>query len=701
MIKKKFPLLIGVIVLFLSGCIKDTYDMNKLSKQVHLTPTMAIAAVTGGVTLSDIVKANDTIVFDQNKLVKAIFKKDSIVNLKLSDFYDLSNMVGFTQTYTVGTLTLAPFSGLMQFSLGQISARFNPALTATFAALDNGSPHPFPSFPSTTLPETTFTGITNFESAVFQSGFIDITIKNNLTAPLNAITVNLYNSTGHTAIGTTITIPAIAAGGTQTGTLSLSNTTVTNSIIAAITLGGSTGNATPVTISLNNSNIQLTISGRSLVVKSGRVTLPPQTLSLTNLDTINFNPGTGVELQQLKTTTGNISYHIQSTTPLSATLALTLPTAIRNSAAVSKTITIGSNSIVDGTIPFDNTVVDLNKSAKQPYNKVPVAYSISVTAGSMVTFNSTDKIQLDLKMQNPVFDYVKGYFGQTIENINPDSLDLDIQDALSHVTGTFLISNPIIRINYSNSFAIPMQVTFNGTGIRKNKTNVNLGLLPINITPATFASRDVSSVITVDKNNSSLPALISMPPEKIRFSGSAKMNPSGNNGLWDNYIFGSSRFLGSLEVEVPLEFRMNNFQFLDTINNFLKDSNSSSNSFSIEDFKLLRVDINAQNGFPVGISVKMSLYDSVTKTVKSTVDATDLLKAAPVDANGKSNGTTQTSTQIEITQTFFNSIKSADKVIISFGISTSDSGTKDVKIYSDNRIDYNIAVVAQPDIKTN
>ena len=132
------------------------------------------------------------------------------------------------------------------------------------------------------------------------------------------------------------------------------------------------------------------------------------------------------------------------------------------------------------------------------------------------------------------------------------------------------------------------------------------------------------------------------------------MNPAGdNNHLRNNYVFGNSRFLGSLEIEVPMEFSLNNIQFTDTVDNFLQsDKNNNDNPVKPENFKLLRVDINAKNGFPIGVSLKMSLYDSVTKTKKATVDATDLLKPASVDNNGKVSGATESNTSIEFKKRF-------------------------------------------------
>ncbi len=329
-------------------------------------------------------------------------------------------------------------------------------------------------------------------------------------------------------------------------------------------------------------------------------------------------------------------------------------------------------------------------------------YTLNVSSGGvLVNFNSTDKIELELSLKDPDIDYVKGYFSQISETIEPDTLDLDIDEILNSLTGEFLISNPIIRLNYSNSFAIPLKVDFQATGSRGSRS-VNLSLDPIMISyPQYPESRDISSVITIDRDNSDLPELISLPPGKVVFSGSAAMNPDGNTGARDNYVFGNSRFLASAEVEVPLEFRMNNLQFADTIDNFLKLDEDEDSPVKPENFKSLELLLTATNYFPLGVGVRMGLYDEDTRKVLSDIDASKLLEAAPVNQSGKSTGFRETKTTFEIDQDFFDAIKSSEKIIIWFTLNTSSSGTVDVKIYSDYKIGFKTSVVAKPEIIFN
>jgi hypothetical protein len=671
--------------------------MDRLSDKAVLSPTLAMSVFKGEVSFSDLVKNNDTVVYGSDKFVKVVIKKDSVINLELNDFYDFTDMLSYTESYELGELKIADFQTSMNYTLDQVSQNFDAAHRNAIVAL-NGTTSNFPSFPSTNIGQKAFTAIPNIQNAVFASGSLEVVITNNFPAPLSGMNLTLYNTSGMSQIGSTLAIPAIPAAQVYTATIDLAGKTLTNSVTAAVVLSGSTGTSYPVSIDLQNNKIGFELRGINMKVRSGRVILPEQTVSINTIDTISFNPGTGIEIQKLKVLTGDLSYTVSSTTQLNATINVTMPNVKRNGTAVSEVINVNPLANSEGTISFNNTEADLSSDASHPFNRIPFEYNLTVSSNnSPVTFNSTDHVQLDLRLINPDFDYVKGYFGQRIENIDPEIVDLDIDDILNKLTGSFLVSSPVIKLNYSNSFAIPIEVVFSAEG-KNGDRSVNLGLAPLSVNyPSAPGARDISSTFIIDKNNSSLPDLISLPPGKIDISGSAKMNPDGDpDHSRDNYVFGNSRFLGSMEVEVPLEFRFNNFQLSDTIDNFLKDEDGS---FDGSDFEKIQLALSAKNGFPLGISVKMSLYDSVTRTIKSTVDATDLLKPASIDNTGKSNTPAESAVNIILNSDFFNSVNNADKIIFRFTLVTSDNGTKDVKIYSDYKLSFGASFCAKPEIE--
>lgn len=303
---------------------------------------------------------------------------------------------------------------------------------------------------------------------------------------------------------------------------------------------------------------------------------------------------------------------------------------------------------------------------------------------------------VDLKLA----DFVKGPVIQKTALIPPDKIDVNLGDILSHITGSFKILNPSIKFNYTNSFPDSVQIDLNVTGSRKNKS-VDLNLVPFKVKrPNLPDQQEISSTFTIDKSNSNLPDLFSLPPEVINFSGTATISYSLKNSPVD-YAILTNHLTGSLDIEIPMELEMTNLQFADTVDNFLKEDSNSNNPIKPEDFQLLQVKIIAENGFPAGVSLRMSLFDSSTGLIKNTVDAGSILTPAPVDSNGKVTGTAKSTATIEFTNDFFGTVSKADKIIFWLTLNTTGNGTQDVKIYSDYTFDFSAALVVKPDIKLN
>jgi hypothetical protein len=389
---------------------------------------------------------------------------------------------------------------------------------------------------------------------------------------------------------------------------------------------------------------------------------------------------------------------VRSTSLVSANFKITLPTVLTGSGSpVTQNITVPANNTATGSVSINNTVADLSKDPNMRYNRLPVEYSIAPISGS---FGLLDKMFVHIDIPSPKFDYAKGYFGQQSDT-DEDTFDLEIKEVLDHISGEFLLSNPSITLNYKNSFAIPTEVDFKAIGYKKTET-VPLGLDPFPLSyPAAPSEKDKSASFTADKNNSDLPELVSMPPEKIYISSSATMNPDGNDGNRNNYLFGDSRFIGNLEIEVPLEFSITNLQFTDTTENFLQMEESTDNPVNTEDFDFLRIDFKAENGFPLEVSLSMILYDTLTSHNLDTVIATNILEPADVDAAGKVTQPKSCSTSIEFDREFWSFIDAADRIIFSFRFNTPAGGTKNVKIYSDYRINFKASLLLKPDIKFN
>ncbi len=158
--------------------------------------------------------------------------------------------------------------------------------------------------------------------------------------------------------------------------------------------------------------------------------------------------------------------------------------------------------------------------------------------------------------------------------------------------------------------------------------------------------------------------------------------------------------VGVTDLNIDLNMRFTNLQILDTIENFLMmDQLGADNPLKPENFELFYLDLDIKNGFPLKVSIQMSLYDSVNDLVRSTVDASGILEAAAVDSKGRVISLTESKTQIKFTKEFLSSIPKSDKIIFQFTFNTTNNGANYVSLRSDFKIYFKAAVIFKPDIE--
>lgn len=153
------------------------------------------------------------------------------------------------------------------------------------------------------------------------------------------------------------------------------------------------------------------------------------------------------------------------------------------------------------------------------------------------------------------------------------------------------------------------------------------------------------------------------------------------------------------DLNLGINVRINNLQVIDTVDNFLNlDGSYDDSPVRPENFDLIYLDVEVNNEFPLNVSMQMSLFDTRTGRIKGTVDATDILPAAPVDNYGRVTRAIPAKTTIKFTKEFLSSIPSADKVVFLFTFNTSDEGNKYVTIVSPYKIWFSAALIFKPNL---
>jgi len=684
---------LGIISIFIliNSCVKETYDMDKLSTQGAVNIGVSVPVVNGSLTLGDAIESDDTLQFLGDNSIKIVFEEDSLFTFDVSEILDIPAQDEQNKIFKVRALELADFSGGGSISLDDISAGFPQILRSALELLEI-TPGVFPPIiPPLPGDSITIDSFSNFAQVEFSSGFVTVTITNNLPVAVT-LEVALRNTSDDSQIGNTLTFNDIPPGGTANSQIDLTGEVVSSSIRAELVTISSSGSSVPVTVDLANDNISVSVTTSDLTIIRGQAYLPEQLfLSITN--TIQFNLGSDVEITYIELNTAHIDYTLVSHFAEDIEVVITLPASLAGTDTTRFPIHLGASGVQSGQLSLDNTRNDFSTDPAQPYNSIPFEYGLSVkpSGGGMVNFDLTDSVVLAYTIKDIDFSYVEGYFGQHSFNVDEDSIDLGLGEIEDNISGTFTLTNPIVNINFSSSIGVPVSFDLNLIGGNNAGETQGLNAPTMNIAyPADRYNSPDASTISFNKDNTDIVELIEMRPGEINYSGGATVNPLGKQG-WDNFVTDESSVVAGLEIELPLEFRANNLTLQDTIENPLKPEDSEEDEdFSVDDIEFASLHLFVNNGFPLEIGFKIQLYDSVAGQVLSTLDVPVLFPAAPVDGNGVVTESTEDTTSIVITGEFLENLEIADELIVSGSFNTYNSGA--VKILTTYTLDFKLGV---------
>ena len=660
MMKTKFSTGVTLAVLALlmlaGGCVKD-YDFDKLSTRARLTPAVVLPVVYGTMTVANMVEPNDTVVFDSDGGVRIVYRKDSVFYEDIDGIVDLVDQPSDSVDFSLAPFTLADVSGS-----GDVP---NQVGSIDLAPLDN------------------------FTWVRLSHGYIDITVRNNLSVTVTSLTVRLKNTGDGSQVGSDLTFTNIPSGGVQTLTMDVTGARMTNELTFEVV------SVAPV-VSVQSDAFRVTIATRELEAIEGHAILPEQVL-YSDTGVYKLEEDT-LQLTHLQLEKGIFDILVTTSFPEEVDLEIVFPEARDANGDTLKYFYSIPGSTLHDSLILDGVYFDLSTEASQPYNAMPYAYKVFMkNSGNYVDFSTSDVFHLKYQLRDMKLGYAEGYFGQQEYTFDGDTIDTGLEDLFSKIHGTFSLTDPRVTIHYVNGFGVPVEVSTQVKGIVPDGREQDLNAAPMQMEyPADREAPPVEGALVFSRDNSDIVELVELRPVQILYGGGARLNPDGFQG-WTNFVTGDSRLRVDLEVEVPLEFRMQDLWLQDTIENPFRTEAGDSADLSLSDLDYLDLYLGADNGFPIELAVKMLMYDSLTHRVVDSVSFGRLVEAAPVDAQGRVTESVNTKQKIRIEGSQLDHLEEVHSLILRVTFNTSDGGTKSVKIYTDYSLAFRLAAATALD----
>lgn len=285
--------------------------------------------------------------------------------------------------------------------------------------------------------------------------------------------------------------------------------------------------------------------------------------------------------------------------------------------------------------------------------------------------------------------YVEGYLGTDLYELPRDTIEIEFFE--NWTRGDVYFAEPKIKIGVENSFGFPVRsktnilsiLTFDGDSIGLESPFIDDGI------DFDYPSLDEVGEVKVtnfffDEENSNIEDIIAEGPVSVDYDLDAIPNPDQDTAI-RGFLTDSSYFRVQVEVELPVFGTATGFEARDT---FSIDFNDQEENVDYVEFKLI-----ADNGIPIEVGIQAYFADESGNILDSLfLENESILSAAPVNGNGEVTDRSEKITFSTFDTERFSNIRSAKNVFLSARFSTVNEGSEDVKIYSDQDVNFRMGM---------
>ncbi len=402
----------------------------------------------------------------------------------------------------------------------------------------------------------------------------------------------------------------------------------------------------------------------------------------------------GAELTKALARSGKVT--VKMTSQLSTKLFFTykIPSATLNGNVFQFTGEIEANGSIYEEFDVSGYTFDLKGLNGNKINTLVTSFSGQVDPdGGSVSFASNQTfITIDNGFVSIVPEYVRGYFGNQVVNIGPDTAQIKFMQRI--IDGGIGLDSATLSLNFSNGIGADAKARVNYLTAVNNRTGSTVSLshpvigTNINISRAIETFIQSGYVIPSEKEykfnnaNSNLKQLFENLPEELHYSVDFELNPLGNVSTGSDFYYHQHQFQAKLRLDIPLSLYSDDLTLVDTID-FNAGDNTLARRIQNGSFRVI-----VDNSFPMEAKLQLFLMDTNNIVLDSLI--TQSVIAAPdLDTDKKVIAPKKSTVIAAITEGQSEAINNTKKIKIKASFTT-PLGNELIKIYSGNKLDIKI-----------
>ena len=491
-------------------------------------------------------------------------------------------------------------------------------------------PFTFPSL-SKDIPE-----FREFFSITFASGWIEVTLFNNLAIPIGPIEMVLKRSDTGSIIDELTFPEEIAPGDSSTQSINLSGKAIPNRLSVEMR-GSSPGSEGEVVTIDAESSFRVQVSIGDVRATEAVAQIPAQRFS--GNDTVAVKDSI-ITVTEAVIDSGSISFAITSSFDLDADIELKVPDIV---SPYGDTLTIPVHIPANGS--FQQTIL-LDDYTFKPRQEQRVSFSWEAqtrdTGGEMITISSRDHLRVQMELSELRFSQIKGILNSLRRAVDPQVKEIDLPSGLQELS--FKKARLEFKIRNGVGFPIkPNLLILGRDGLGGSVPFLIQQEIPASPGPGLFAE----TLIIFDETNSNILDFLNLPPREVEISGEVVLGEEGFEGSVTEHDF----IEAEVKVSAPMVLSFSD-QEIETDVNEVKIEEDTREVIR-ENLQSGKMIIEMDNHLPVGASIEicLDLVDSLVFTSPDLVIGPVVIEPAETVSNsGKVVQAVTSEARIELTK---------------------------------------------------
>jgi len=287
---------------------------------------------------------------------------------------------------------------------------------------------------------------------------------------------------------------------------------------------------------------------------------------------------------------------------------------------LSGTINISSKSfikddkILNESFPFDGSGQQISLDGYTIFlenNQIILSFGITINPLLDTIPEGEELLSVEFSFSNVEYEAIFGFLGNFAFNLPTHTMPINFFNSI--IKESIGIENPLIKICYSNSIGIPLQVSMEEFYMKTrddNLENITGAGIPTYVNPRPIRYPDVTQIgasvtdsLILNWHNTNLLDILLKAPKELTFSVAGEFNPPGIYST--NFITKNSKYSADVEVVLPLKGYASLMTMMDT----LEFDFTTFWDRPPEELKRLIFRLNLINGFPVELDAQMYFAD--------------------------------------------------------------------------------------------